>query len=137
MDDERRSTLKVDIPENPVIEVKIKPHLNLDADTLDNAFWLLESSEYEELCFSPLPLGPYHPCVGIQANIIQYGLVLTFHFNHVVADLVTISSLFWMFSRHVSLHFGGKPLVPTNIVPLVAQDRSPCFKVLKGTSLTE
>ncbi|CAK3941849.1 Chloramphenicol acetyltransferase-like domain [Lecanosticta acicola] len=127
-EDESRHRTKVDIPHDAKVQVKINYLPQKNAEELDRQHWPPRTFPHAEVCLSPRPtygIGSYN--FGVQANIIQGGVILVLHMNHTILDGSAQAIVEEIFAHHLSRAMDGEAPIASGLVPPEALDKSRAY----------
>ena len=135
--DEKKSTLKIEIPKDASVELRIRHIPKMVADDLDTLHWPPYALPFTQLCLAHRSMSPINFCFAVQANIISGGVVMVLHLNHSAVDGYTLSLVQTVLADHLSRFLNGEPIKSSGKIPTEALDRSQVIGTKPARPLTE
>lgn len=137
-EDESCKALKCVIEDDAKIEVRIKRLPHLDAKDLDAKHWppyLFPRNDISMISGPTSGIGTFS--FGVQANLLNGGVIILLLMNHILLDGASIGDLETLFAHHLANSMDGKPTVPTGLFPPAAIDKSAMYGSSNARPLTE
>jgi len=123
--DPARRRYQLEIPEDTSVLVKIKWHPGETAEEYARQSWAPHLMLREKLTLSKYPIkgvGTYN--FAVQANMIQGGVILALHMNHLHFDGYAHALIELVFAHFLSRAIERKPATPSGIIVPEALDKS-------------
>jgi len=115
---------QLEIPENDKLRLVVKRHA-LNADELEAQGWPFHKLKRADMTFSKYPIyGIDTFNFGVQCNLIEGGVLLAIHMNHIHLDGIGHVITEQVFAHHLGRAIDRKPSRPSGIITAAALDKS-------------